>query len=51
MKIRDAPPERSSFGKKGYGAANGTQRSPEGRTDRAWRNPDASAASPPRSDP
>ncbi|CAL9052794.1 unnamed protein product [Musa banksii] len=33
-KIGDAPPERSSFGKKVYGAANGTQRSPEGRTDR-----------------
>ncbi|CAL9204502.1 eukaryotic translation initiation factor 4B3-like [Musa acuminata AAA Group] len=50
MKIRDIPPERSSFGKNGIGVANGTRRSPESRTDRAWRKPEAAEASPQRED-
>ncbi|WOL05915.1 hypothetical protein Cni_G14646 [Canna indica] len=50
MKIRDAPPERSAFGKKGVGVDNGTRRSPENHTDRSWRKLDATEASLPSED-
>ncbi|KAG6521675.1 hypothetical protein ZIOFF_018800 [Zingiber officinale] len=50
MKIRDVPSESSSIGRKGFGATNETQRSPESRSDRAWRKPDAADSSPARSD-
>ncbi|CAL9100722.1 unnamed protein product [Musa acuminata var. zebrina] len=44
-KIQDAQLERS-FDKRGFGVANGAGRSPENRTNGAWRRPDIAQASP-----
>ncbi|CAL9159797.1 unnamed protein product [Musa hybrid cultivar] len=44
-KIQDAQLERS-FDKRGFGVANGAGRSPENRTNGAWRRPDTAQASP-----
>uniref|UniRef100_J3LCE7 Uncharacterized protein n=2 Tax=Oryza brachyantha TaxID=4533 RepID=J3LCE7_ORYBR len=44
MKVRDAPPERRSFGRRGSpvrGEENESHPLPESRVERAWKKPDA----------
>ncbi|XP_062223373.1 eukaryotic translation initiation factor 4B3-like [Phragmites australis] len=44
MKVREAPPERRSLGRRGSpvaGEENGNAQGPESRAERAWKKPDA----------
>uniref|UniRef100_A0A0D9VFK6 Uncharacterized protein n=1 Tax=Leersia perrieri TaxID=77586 RepID=A0A0D9VFK6_9ORYZ len=53
MKVREAPPERRSFGRRGSPVGeeeNGNRPLPESRVERAWRKPDAVEAAEEGSD-